>query len=205
MMNAEERERSRIAKELHDGVSPILSATKLYLQTLFNAKDEKTKNEITKKIYYTISEAIQGISDISNKLSPHILKNFGLSVAVQSFIEKVSETTKLHFSFFTDIDRNLDENIEVNLYRIAIELINNTIKYANAKNIILNILEKENEIRMHFEHNGKGFDFEQIHKESKGMGLRNLSNRISILNGDLDFKTKLNTGVKVDVVIPLNN
>ena len=160
--------------------------------------------EEEKKINLTINEAIQSLSDISNKLSPHILQNFGLSTAIQSFIEKVSETTNLHFSFLSDIDKKWDENIEVNLYRITVELINNTIKYANAKNAIIKISEKENEIKMYYEHNGKGFDLEEVRKKSKGMGLRNLFNRINSLNGNMDINTHIDSGLKVDIVIPVN-
>jgi PAS domain S-box-containing protein len=204
MINAEERERSRIAKELHDGVSPILSATKLYLQSCLNTKDENIKNEIRKKIFITIDEAIQSVSDISNKLSPHILQNFGLSMAIQSFFDKIAEITNIHHSFFYNINSKLDENIEVNIYRILIELINNTVKYANAKNIIINLHEKGDVIKIFFEHNGKGFNIDEVRNKSKGMGLYNLDNRIKLLNGDFDIESDIKTGLKVNITIPLN-
>jgi PAS domain S-box-containing protein len=204
MIGAEERERSRIAKDLHDGVSPILSAIKLYMRSFLSAKDEVVKGEVLNKINLTINEAIQSLSDISNKLSPHILQNFGLSTAIQSFIEKVSENTDIHFNFIYDIDNKPDENIEVNLYRIIVELINNTVKYADAKNAIIKISENENEVKMYFEHNGKGFNLEEVRKKSKGMGLRNLFNRINSLNGKMYIKTNIDSGLKVDIVIPVN-
>jgi len=202
MMNAEERERSRIAKELHDGVSPILSATKLYLQTFLNSENEKTRNEISKKVNSTINEAIQSVSDISNKLSPHILQNFGLSIAIQSFIEKISEATNLQFSYFYNVDCKLDENTEVNIYRILVELINNTIKYAKAKNIVINIREKGNFIKINFGHNGKGFNIEEVKAKTKGMGLYNLDNRINILNGNFEIESDISSGLKVQINIP---
>jgi len=202
MMNAEERERSRIAKELHDGVSPILSATKLYLQTFLNSENEKTRNEISKKVNSTINEAIQSVSDISNKLSPHILQNFGLSIAIQSFIEKISEATNLQFSYFYNVDCKLDENTEVNIYRILVELINNTIKYAKAKNIVINIREKGNFIKINFGHNGKGFNIEEVKAKTKGMGLYNLDNRINVLNGNFEIESDISSGLKVQINIP---
>ncbi|MBI9052844.1 MAG: PAS domain S-box protein [Bacteroidales bacterium] len=204
MINAEERERSRIAKELHDGVSPILSATKLYIQTLLNLKDEKTRGEISNKINNTINEAIQSVSDISNKLSPHILQNFGLSTAIQSFFDKITEIANIHHSFFYNINSKLDEDIEVNIYRILVELINNTVKYANAKNIIINIQEKGDVIKIFFEHNGKGFNIEEVRSKSRGMGLYNLDNRINLLNGDFDIESDIKTGLKVKITFPLN-
>jgi PAS domain S-box-containing protein len=204
MINAEERERSRIAKELHDGVSPILSATKLYIQTLLNLKDEKARGEISNKINNTINEAIQSVSDISNKLSPHILQNFGLSTAIQSFFDKITEITNIHHSFFYNINSKLDEDIEVNIYRILVELINNTVKYANAKNIIINIQEKGDVIKIFYEQNGNGFDIEEVRNKSKGMGLYNLDNRINLLNGDFDIESDIKTGLKIKITIPLN-
>jgi|GEM_PF-3591948 len=204
MINAEERERSRIAKELHDGVSPILSAIKLYLQTLLNSENEKARNEISKKVNSTINEAIQSVSDISNKLSPHILQNFGLSIAIQSFIEKVSETTNLHFSFFYNVNCKLDEDTEVNIYRILVELINNTIKYADARNVKVNITEMGSVVRIYFEHNGKGFNIDEVKNKTKGMGLFNLDNRINLLNGKFNIESDISKGLKVEIDIPLN-
>lgn len=205
MINAEERERSRIAKDLHDGASPVLAAVKLYVESLLSINDETKKIELTTKIEHTINEAIQSITEISNKLSPHILQNFGLSVAIQSFIDNISEITNLHFDFTSNVDQKLDENIEINLYRVTAELINNTIKYAKAKNILIDINIKDEEINFLFEHNGKGFNLEKKRKESKGMGLHNLFNRINSLNGKIDFNTSISNGVKVEISIPLND
>ncbi len=202
MMNAEERERARVAKELHDGVSPILSAIKLYIQTFLIAKKQEVKVDISEKIFNTINDAIQSVSDISNKLSPHILKNFGLSTALQSYIEKISETTSIHFSFLCNIKQDLDKSIEVNLYRIIIELINNTVKYGSARNIVLKINEKKDSVNMYFEHNGKGFDMDEVSGKSKGMGLYNMRNRINSINGVLNIKTSLTEGLSVNVSIP---
>lgn len=203
MMNAEERERSRIAKDLHDGVSPILAAIKLYLQTYLSSSDEIVKSEISKKIFHTMDEAIHTVSDISNKLSPHILRNFGLSAAIQSVIDKVSELTNLHFSFFYDVNKELFENIKTNIYRVAVELINNTVKYGEASKVVFKILEKEDNLKINFEHNGKGFNFDEVRKMSKGMGLHNILNRIKSLNGEIEIITDVSSGVMVNIIIPL--
>lgn len=204
MINAEERERTRVAKELHDGVSPILSAIKLYIQTFLNADNVDTRNELSQKIINTINEAVQSVSDISNRLSPHILQNFGLSTAINSFIEKIMDTTDIKFSFFSGINGKIDENIEINLYRIVIELINNTLKYANAKNIKIRIEQNKN-IILSFEHNGVGFNVEKMMKQSKGMGLKNLFSRIDFLNGKIDIINHQDKGLKIKFVIPLEN
>lgn len=203
MINAEERERSRVAKELHDGVSPVLSATKLYLQSLINATEETKKNEISIKIFDAMNESIRSISEISNKLSPHVLTNFGLATAIQSFIDKVKDTCRLSFDYSYNIKKKINPQIETNLYRVAVELINNTIKYGQAKNIFINIKEKNNYIDFYFEHDGKGFDLEKVKKDGRGMGLHNLNNRIKVLNGQIQYITSPDAGVKVIIKAPM--
>lgn len=204
MINAEERERTRVAKELHDGVSPILSAIKLYVQTFLNAESKDTRMDLSQKIIETINEAVQSVSDISNRLSPHILQNFGLATAINSFIEKIMDTTDITFGFYSNLEGKIDENIEINLYRIVIELINNTVKYAKAKYIKIRI-EKNRDIILTFEHNGIGFDVEKVMKESKGMGLKNLFSRIDFLNGKIYIKNNQYKGLKIKFLIPIED
>lgn len=204
MNNAEERERTRIAKELHDGVSPVLAAIKLYIQTFLVSQDQNVKRELSEKIFTTIKEAIQSVTEISNRLSPHILQNFGLEAAIQNFIEKISETTKLSFTYHFEVKSELNEKITVNVYRILVELINNTIKYADADTAIIKMFEQENYLQVYFEHNGKGFNLEKVIKNSKGMGLNNLFNRVNALRGAIDYQTDEDADLKVTILIPLN-
>jgi len=203
MSNAEERERTRIAKELHDGVSPVLAAIKLYIQTFLVAQDQNIKQELSEKIFNTIKEAIQSVTEISNRLSPHILQNFGLEAAIQNFIEKISETTKLHFKYNFEVKSELSEKITVNIYRILVELINNTLKYADADKVIIKMFEQDNYLHVYFEHNGKGFNLEKVIKNSKGMGLNNLFNRVNALHGAIDYQTDEDSDLKVTILIPL--
>ncbi len=203
MINAEERERGRIARELHDGVSPVLSAIKLYLQSLLSTEDKDTREEISGKIYSTMDEAIGTITDISNNLSPHVLQNFGFVSALESFMNKIQETTSLEFVFTHNTRREMEEHMRANLYRVLIELINNTLKYAEASKVIVDIKEQDQKLEIYFEHNGKGFNLEEVlKKKRKGMGLFNLFNRIHSLNGEIDYKTSPEEGVKVKITAP---
>jgi signal transduction histidine kinase len=203
VITAEEKERSRVAKELHDSVSPILSTTKLYAQTLNDFKDRKERETIMKKIGDNINDAIQSISEISSNLSPHILQNFGLVTAVRSFTDKIKETKKIKFTILSDFDDHLSENIEFTLYRVCIELINNTIKHALANEVFLNF-EKKKDILLTYKDDGKGFDYEKVIQKRKGMGLFNLTNRIESLNGKITFSKKENKGIIIKIKIPLN-
>ncbi len=202
VIKAEETERGRLAKELHDGVSPILSAVKLFIQSMIECKDPKLREEINQKAKNTIREAIQSLSDISNNLSPHILQNFGLIEAVNSFINKLSGVTNIHFDISSNFSDRLDENIEFTLYRVVTELINNTIKHAGAKNVTLNFYKNEY-LFVTYSDDGKGYEVGKIYKKKSGMGLFNIINRIKSLDGDIIFDTEHDKVTKVMIKLPL--
>ncbi|MDP4228557.1 MAG: histidine kinase, partial [Bacteroidota bacterium] len=119
VIQTEENERKRFAKDLHDGLGPLLSTVKLSISTLSQLeKDEVTKN-IVDNTDVVINEAIKSIKEISNNLSPHILNNFGLASAINSFINKISYTRQINIAFDSNIfNQRFDGNIEVILYRV---------------------------------------------------------------------------------------
>jgi PAS domain S-box-containing protein len=203
VVSAEELERSRVAKELHDGVSPILSTAKLYSQSLRDCTNEDLKQSILAKIEKTIDESIQSISEISNNLSPHILQNFGLIAAVQSFVNKIQELKNTEISIYTDWNGRLEEKIEVTLYRVVIELINNSLKHSEAGNIQVHF-KMDRGIRMIYSDNGKGFNIKETLGQKKGMGLFNIINRVKSLNGTIDYFSEPGKGFKVIVVFNLS-
>lgn len=202
VIEAEEKERSRIAKELHDGVSPILSTAKLYSQSLRDCRSEDLKSNILCKIESTIDDSIQSISEISNNLSPHILENFGLTAAVQSFVDKIGNLKGLQFQIVSNWHGRLEGNLEVTLYRVIIELINNSLKHAEADTIVVNINKKKN-IKLVYTDNGKGFNVKETLELKKGMGLFNIINRVKSLKGTIDYFSTSGEGLKVIVEFKL--
>lgn len=205
IIQTEEKERRRIAQELHDGLGPVLSTIKLYTETYLKSDNEAFKQKIKEPLLTGIDDALQQISAISNNLSPHILSDFGLKVAIQKFIEKVMHITAIKFEYNYKFSGKLDNNIEITLYRIAIELINNTIKHANATLIRLGIKQTGNSVYMYFENNGKGFNFDKTKETKKGMGLFNIINRIQSLNGSVAFENQDGKGILYVFTIPLKN
>ncbi len=201
VIEAEEKERSRVAKELHDGVSPLLSTIKLFSQSLKDCQTEELRQEILNKIEETINESIQSISDISNNLSPHILQNFGLIPALENFIEKISDSRSLKIHFEARINSKLGSMLDVTIYRIITELVNNTLKYANANNVFINLSENE-VIYLKYEDDGVGFDYNLTIERKKGMGLFNISNRVKSLKGYARFQPKPGEGCKVEIELP---
>ncbi len=200
-IEAEERERNYFAKELHDGLGPLLSSIKLYFQWFNKPELQTPKEELLTNINAVIHEAITSVKEISHKLSPHVLINFGLIYAVKSFIEKLKDTSRINIKLKSNIEQRLDKDIEITLYRVIIECINNTVKYANAKKIIIEIIKKQNQIDFNYTDNGIGFIYDETVKSSKGLGLFNMQNRIEILGGNFEIETHPGKGVKIKVTV----
>jgi PAS domain S-box-containing protein len=203
VIHAEEEERGRVAKDLHDGVLPVLSTLKLYLQSLYDSKEKNLRAMLMDKVNDTINDAFSSIKEISNNLSPHILHNFGLISALQTFIDRITEIKKIKIELDHNFKKRFNENTETTLYRVVIELINNTIKHAMASSISIT-LNKEKNIHLHYEDDGKGFDYMQVIKSKKGMGLFNMRNRIESINGEVYITSSPGKGMKVNILIPLN-
>jgi PAS domain S-box-containing protein len=204
IIETEEKERERIARELHDGVSPVLAATRLYARLFTSGKDKMLEPVILEKLEETIDEAIQSVTEISNNLSPHVLHNFGLAVAIENFIEKLKNTQNFKYSVLGPQNQRLPENVETTLYRISVELINNTIKYADATEVFITF-GLDSSISYSYTDNGVGFDWETISKTSKGMGFYNIMSRIKMLNGTVTVNSGYSPGMEVIINIPLEN
>lgn len=205
IIQTEENERLRVAQELHDGIGPILSTVKLYTQTYINSKNIAFKQKIENHLITGIDDALAQVSSISNNLSPHVLKDFGLEIAIQKFIRRLQKVNSIiiHFNFNSDYE--LTKEIETTLYRVAIELINNTIKHAKATEMSLHF-EKINEfVQFIFTDNGIGFELENTKKMGGGMGLFNIINRIEAFNGRVTFEKGVENGIAFNILIPTNS
>ena len=202
IMNTEEKERARFAQELHDGLGPILSNVQMYFQWL--AEEDGNKKFVVEKGNLSLKNAFVTLREISNKLSPHILHNFGLVHAINTFIETIA-MKKIRFDFMTNVEtKRFNGEIEISLYRIATELINNTIKYSGASKVCLSIFEGKGLLRFNYTDNGKGFDVTQTQKRSKGFGLLNIKNRVKTIRGAISIKSEQNKGVMVEISLSVN-
>ncbi len=202
IIQTEEKERSHMAKELHDGVSPVLSTIKLYSNAIIDSSDGDFRKRITTKLIAAIEEAIKSIYEISNHLTPHILQNFGIITALHTFIEKLEETTPIKYDLTTDLSERLPEKLEFTLYRVIIELLNNTIKHANATKVNISITKTDG-IQMVYSDNGCGFDREIVGKKKNSMGLFNITNRLKSLNGALLIESSPGKGMALVVDLPI--
>ena len=202
IINTEEKERSRLAKDLHDGLGPLLSTIKLYNQWMQNP-DKKTSQEfILNKATDAIEEAIKSVKEISANLSPHVLANYGISIAIKSFIDKLNILNQIKIVFETNMEKKLKEPIiETTLYRVFTECVNNTLKYAKADKIQISLYQQKNKIKMKYSDNGIGFDVNKELEKPSGLGLNNIINRIETINGQVDISSDKNKGTEIRITI----
>ncbi|GAI77246.1 unnamed protein product, partial [marine sediment metagenome] len=128
IIKTEENERTRFAKDLHDGLGPILSNIKMSLSTLEHFENKNDIGDIISNMKTITNEALVSIKEISNNLSPHVLENFGLIKAIENFAKKTEILGEVTIQIKSDIeDMRFSHNIEIILYRVICELINNTL------------------------------------------------------------------------------
>ena len=194
LIQSQEDERKRIARELHDSISQQL--------TLIKKKAQNTnQEEITTLTHNTLEE----VRAISRGLYPPLLKQLGLTESIEQLILDVDEQTNLFVSGDVDpIDAYFNEAQTLNCYRFIQECINNTLKHANAKALSVSVLKFNHSITISIQDNGKGFDASNAKKQNS-LGLKTIYERIRILNGELTIDSKPYKGTTITAKLPLNN
>ena len=179
LVNSLENERRRLARELHDGVGPYLTSLKHYIEN--RVENEVKKSEMKKIVDATISE----IRLMSNALMPASIDDFGIGVTLTNFIESLKKSTTVTIEY-EDLTRQEGSNITnqqaINLFRICQELINNSLKHAQAKNIRITLSEFDEFISLFYFDDGIGFDINTV---KLGLGINNIKERVEICNGSI--------------------
>lgn len=209
-LNSEETERRRIAQDLHDDIGTMLSLTKLSLNQLSKlvakSGDEK-EDTIMKKSQSLVEETILHVRRITRDLVPTTLERFGLMEAIEEFIHKLEEDSSLIISFQSNTEEfpRQGQKLELTLYRIMQELVNNAIKHANCTKIDISLEIDEEIIGLRVTDNGVGFDPEKI-KESNlaGLGLLGIESRLAIVNGTVQYEQPARGGSSAIARIPVN-
>jgi signal transduction histidine kinase len=185
IINTEENEKKRFAKDLHDGLGPLLSTVKMSLSALSGKIKDQSGNEILQNTNHLVNEAISTIKEVSNNLSPHVLSNFGLSSAISAFSAKINQTKAIEIYFKSNMEgERLENDKEVVIYRAVCELINNSILHSGASHIDIELHKHEKFVTLHFSDNGRGFDTSKLEKEdNKGMGISNIETRVKSIDG----------------------
>ncbi len=185
IINTEENEKKRFAKDLHDGLGPLLSTVKMSLSALTGRIKDQSGNEILQNTNHLVNEAISTIKEVSNNLSPHVLSNFGLSSAISAFSAKINQTKAIEIDFKSNMEgERLENDKEVVLYRAVCELINNSILHSGASHIDIELHKHEKFVTLQFADNGRGFNMSKLDKEdNKGMGISNIETRVKSIDG----------------------
>jgi PAS domain S-box-containing protein len=208
VIKAEEQERERISRDIHDGLGPLLSTIKLYVNELESGDLETAeKTEMLKQTNELINEAITSTRAISNNLSPHLIMDFGLVKAVESFCKKVNLAQKIQIKFGNSLEnRRFDQTIEIVLYRVITELINNTLKHASASKIEIDLEVLEGILQLTYLDDGVGFDKEKVmNGETGGMGMKNIVSRLQSINGNYRIHSRPGAGFLIVVEINLDH
>jgi len=191
---------------LHDGLGPLLSTVKMSVSSLSLMDTDPDRKEIIANASHIVDESIKSIKEISNNLSPHILNNFGLASAIKDFINKIdSKAIQINFES-NAFNKRYDENIEVVLYRVICELINNTLKHAHAKTVDINFSFQHKTLLLTYSDDGKGFDVTEVFGEypsATGMGYSNMLSRINSIKGKMEVESTQETGTKVLIRVKL--
>ena len=203
----QEMERRRLSKEIHDGIGPLMSTIKLNLDSVKNELKDAPDKTLQK--VGTMSDLIQDVAadlrSISHALMPSALIDFGLVAPLTNICKKASESELVQVDFFhKGLEKRLDKNIELNLYRVTQELLNNALKYSQAKTIQIQIIKSKKKVTLTVDDDGVGFDPKAFtEKMQNGIGFRNINTRVSSLGGILDIDTRPGHGVHFNIEIPL--
>jgi len=203
IIETEEKERVRFSQEIHDGIGPILSAAKMYVQWIAQTTDKDDIPALLIKTTNLIEDAYNTSREISQKLSPHVLQNFGLIAALKHFIESINEANKVSVNLSSNCTERFDLQKETIIYRVITESINNTMKHAQASVITITLTKENDKLQIMYQDDGKGFDAERIIHDKKGLGLFNMKNRIEAVNGSYLIESSPTSGTEIRIQIPI--
>ena len=194
VLRAEERSRTTFAKELHDGMGPLLSSAKMSLSAISVENMSEEQQQILRNTRFLIDEAIRSVREISNSVSPQVLSDFGLAHGIRNFLSKISSLNVVNMAFNTNLDKErFDGDTEVVIYRVVCELINNSLKHSGCTEIEISLMLNGTKLSLEYRDNGCGFNFDEV--SSNGMGLSNITSRIDSLNGSIEISSHKGEGM----------
>ena len=203
LLLGEEQERKRIATELHDGMGSMLSTLKLNAESIDLDEKQLSSKEIVayRNIIDLIDKACVELRNISHNMIPTGMEQFGLIQSLNSIIKKINNSGKTIFNLDTyNLNDRFNRELELSLYRITLELINNIIKHSNASYATIQLIKNEESITLMVVDDGNGFDLKKI---KEGMGLQNIKSRVDVFNGKLTIDTQPERGSTFIIEIPI--
>jgi len=203
----QEEERQRLAADLHDDAGPLLATARLYLNENLVNQDKSTQLQSIFQARQIIDDTIQLIRNISHSLMPPTLKNFGLESAINDLFQKISGSGSINASSrFHEYKDRLKAEKELIIFRVVQELINNILKHSSASFIHLTQNVHGDKFYLRIHHDGRGLiqaDFDKLNKSNIGLGLKNISSRLKVVHGIINFEKDISqTYYKVTIELP---
>ena len=204
VLQGQVEERTRLAKDLHDGLGSILSSTKYsFTHMKENLVINRENAEAFDRSMGMLDKSISELRRVSHNMMPEALMKFGLDTALRDFCNSVVQSGALRLTYqsYELLEGTIPPIISAAIYRIIQELVNNIIRHAQAVNALVQLIRKDGALSIAVEDDGKGFD-PVILENSEGMGWLNLKNRVAYLNGTIDIQTNAGNGTSVNIEIP---
>lgn len=199
VISAQEEERKRIAKDLHDGIVQDLTAIKMSIRKIGEITSADENHQIS-KVEKELERCVKETRDISHQMMPAALREFGLIPALEDLFERSFRPIDILYDFeHPKIQQRMEEKVEVSLFRITQELVNNAVKHSKASVVLITLSIGKNYINLIFEDNGRGFDTKKV---KRGLGINNLSSRVQYINGTFIFESAANEGSTAIIRIP---
>jgi two-component system NarL family sensor kinase len=205
VVKGEEQERTRLAKDLHDGLGGMLSGIKYSFQTMKgNLVMTPENHQAFERSMDMLDSSIKEMRRVAHNMMPETLVKFGLDTALKDFCNEINQVgaLKVNYQSIGLEGAAIDQTTAITLYRIVQELLNNAMKHAAARNVIVQVSKTDNVISVTVEDDGKGFDT-SILSQSKGIGWSNIQNRVEFLKGKLDVNSQSEKGTSVLIEFPV--
>ena len=206
LIDVQENDKKRISMELHDSIGQDLLITKNKIMLSLNKPDDKElmiRN--IKEASDIISDTLNDVREISYTLHPYQIERLGLSKAIQSIIDRASRSSDIVFTKSIDlIDKLVQPDVEISLYRIVQECINNILKHSKATEVILNVSKGNEDISILVSDNGAGFDMNKIKADlsKHGFGLKGMAERVKLFDGRLNIVSSEGNGTSYNINVP---
>ncbi len=206
IVEAQEEERKRIAKDIHDGIGQMLTALKFSVESI-NVENQESAKKKMKDLKEVFGQLIKDVRAVTFSLTPPELSDHGIAPALKKMTEEISKLSgkNILFENKTDFDGRFDSLTETNLYRVAQEAINNALKYAESTYVLIRVSHTKDLLSIVIDDNGGGFDTEVVEDSEKGlgMGLFFMKERVSYVNGRLFINSSKGRGTRITINIPL--
>lgn len=204
IMDAEENERQRLARELHDGIGQLLCSARRQLE--FSQMDSSSAEDEGAALQM-LDDSIKEVRDLSHSMMPPYILNKNLREAIEEFIRRLNNKNlvNIYTEWVNTDDITIDKTTTLMLYRSVQEIISNVFKHAKAKNIHIELVNHDTELILMIVDDGIGFDKDKLFKTGKGLGLKNIESRIAYIGGSLDIDTMPGKGVTYVIELPLLN